>query len=306
MTIECPNCRSDDFQFVQPYRNHSSFLEGSYIARCVVCDINFITPAPEATEWQSYNENYFERAHDGLNLDHASIAFHQAMAKIRVEHVIKNLDPPKPSPTVLEIGPGIGYFAKQWKEQFPESSYFVLESDKNLHAHLLERGIMVLDKGIEQLEAGSVDICIMSHVLEHVIYPSDVLREVTAPLKKGGLLFIEVPCLDFIYKDIHEPHMLFFSKEALRGCARRAGFSNTKLTYHGDKISVIRRYAFLRRVMVKLSRLTKLPLTIGFGPADNIIKQYDFTVEQALAVAQTQPFVTNQEPSRWLRMIARK
>lgn len=306
MTAACPNCGSYNFQLIMPYRNQSKFLAGCDIAQCKDCDLNYIAPAPSEATWVSYNENYFKSAHDGLSAAPQAIEFHEALAKIRLEHVVKNLDLSIAAPTVLEIGPGVGYFAEQWRKRFHGGDYFVLESDISLHPTLREQGIRVLEEGIAQLENDSVDVCVMSHVLEHVIYPSDLLRDVNRLLRDDGLLFVEVPCLDFLYKNVHEPHMLFFSREALANCAKKAGFSNLRLTYHGDRISQIRLFDLLRRILIKLSRITNLPLTIGFSPNDDIVKLYGLTTNQALAVAQTRPFVTQDVPSRWLRMVARK
>lgn len=306
MTTGCPNCGGSNFRRVMAYRNQSSLLAGCDIVQCECCDISFIKPAPDEAAWVRYNENYFERAHDGLNLAPEAVAFHQALAKIRVEHVSSHLCSSKASPSVLEIGPGVGYFANEWKKKFPETVYFAIESDTSLYSGLRKNGVRVLENGIQQLPERCVDVCIMSHVLEHVIYPSNVLHDSTKPLRNGGLLFVEVPCLDFMYKKIHEPHMLFFSRKALANCAKRAGFKEIQLTYHGDKISKIRRYSLVRRILVKLSRMMNLTLTIGFGPSDDIIARYNLTGQQALAVAQTRPFAMQEKPSRWLRMIARK
>jgi hypothetical protein len=306
MKAACPNCGGNDFHQIMPYQNQSRLLDGCDISQCETCEIHFITPAPDQESWLAYNRSYFESAHSGLNLAPMSVIYHQAMAKIRVKHILESIGTSNPPASVLEIGPGVGYFARYWKTCFPECDYYALESDTSLHSCLRENGIQVLEDGIEQLENRPIDMCVMSHVLEHVINPSDTLRYVTEPLRKNGLLFVEVPCLDFLYKDVHEPHMIFFSESSLADCAKRAGYDGLKLSFHGDRISSIRRYDLPRRILVKLSRLTNIQLTHGFGPSDNTVKYYNLTDEEALAVAQTRPFVGQNEPSRWLRMIARK
>ena len=65
---------------------------------------------------------------------------------------------------------------------------------------------------------GKMDVIIISHVLEHVSDPKGFLSFANSFLKKGGALFVEIPCNDFQHKTIMEPHLLFFDKKPLKFC----------------------------------------------------------------------------------------
>ena len=120
MKAACLNCGGSDFHQIMPYQNQSRLLDGCDIYQCETCEIHFITPAPDQEAWLAYNRSYFESAHSGLNLAPMSVIYHQAMAKIRVKHVLESIGTSKPPASVLEIGPGFGYFAQYWKMCFPE------------------------------------------------------------------------------------------------------------------------------------------------------------------------------------------
>ena len=71
---------------------------------------------------------------------------------------------------------------------------------------------------------------INTKVLEHVPDPLPFLKVMYADLKKGGLLFIEVPDVSDIYSlpSTHDrfwiPHIYFFSANTLSALLRKVGF----------------------------------------------------------------------------------
>lgn len=83
-----------------------------------------------------------------------------------------------------------------------------------------------------QVEAGSFDAAVMTHVLEHCLDPLRALRNVAALLAPGGLLFVEVPNNDAIvaersgtcwfYFDAGR-HVNFFTLDSLSAMVWRVG-----------------------------------------------------------------------------------
>jgi hypothetical protein len=102
-------------------------------------------------------------------------------------------------------------------------------------------------------------------------------------LNVGGLLFVEVPCLDQDYKKQHEPHVSFFSKVALETLAARAKFTDVKVSFHGDTLSDIKKYDFSRSVIIKLLNISGLDLILPFGPNKDQVAEFELTRLQQAA-----------------------
>ena len=71
---------------------------------------------------------------------------------------------------------------------------------------------------------GKFNIIVLSHVLEHVVNPIDYLKLVNNLLVKNGILYIEVPFLDYQYKGEFFPHLLFFKPQSLQNLCDNVGF----------------------------------------------------------------------------------
>ena len=307
MSIICPVCSGDKVRLEQAYKASSKMLTGRHIYSCSSCDIGFVHPLPDDKEWFDYNASYFDSAHGGVNRAAITVAFNKAVAKIRLMHLQEKLLQSGVQPKrVLEIGPGEGYFAAAFQSVFPEVEYFAVESDRSVHGELMSNGVHILDDLDASGQGTEFDAVIISHVLEHTLGPVVSLHAMTAGLRKGGVLFIEVPCLDYAYKPIHEPHVMFFSKPALEFTIGAAGFDDMCVTYHGDTIADIRRFDLVRRIFVKLSLVTGLPISLFVGPSKLVIEQFNLGPLETLAVVQTRPYARQDSQARWLRAVAVK
>ena len=79
----------------------------------------------------------------------------------------------------------------------------------------------------------SDDFVILSHVLEHVTEPILFLRSFADKMKKGGHLFIEVPCMDWKHKTLDEPHLLFFDKKPMEVLLEQLKLTQLNIAYYG-------------------------------------------------------------------------
>ena len=52
--------------------------------------------------------------------------------------------------SVLEIGPGQGYFMREFKNWMPNLNYYVVESDPSVHDDLKRQGAAVIDASISR------------------------------------------------------------------------------------------------------------------------------------------------------------
>jgi SAM-dependent methyltransferase len=301
--MNCPVCSSVNSSNLGAYRSRNQIFKGAYRLSCESCGLVYISPFPSDLELRSFNEDYFFQAHGDECSRPSAINFSSGLAKIRLNHLKKftqlhNL----PILRVLEFGPGSGYFAKYFLEQNQGASYLAVETDTSCHPRLNSLGVEVVDvNDIDNLE-GSIDLVVMSHVLEHVSNPNAFLGRAYQMLKKGGFIFIEVPCMDFLHKDFDEPHLLFFDKKSLETLLGSVNFKLITTSYHGVP---------LKNLMVK-SKLIKL---LGLVFSEFKRRSLDFfngdnfdglTVDELQATFKFYPAKTQLKKAWWLRAVAFK
>lgn len=299
--MKCPICKSTDVVIVKPYAAANPFFAGSKICQCGECNMQMISPLPSEDSWESYNNSYFINAHGGLNPSKWIETYNTGVAKIRLNAFIKYLNEENVTvSSVLEIGPGQGYLMREFKKRLPNLDYYVVESDSSLHDELIRHGATVIDVAdVNTLKP--VDAVIATHVLEHTLDPIGFLRHFTSVLRPGGAVFIETPCLDHEYKDLHEPHVLFFEKSTLGRCLELCDLQHVTLTYNGDVIKNLRRNGLIRKCLVKLEVKTGVPFHVVLGQYWAKDQSFGLTYQQTLAIAETSPHIEQGIPARWVR-----
>lgn len=273
---------------------------------CDSCEMVFASPMPGARELSDYNARYFASAHGGAPRDAVSVAFHSAVNRLRVAHVEQYAAKRGiAASSVLEVGAGAGHFARHWLASRPGSLYYAIESDTSMHGALTELGVQIVADA-EMLAADTVDIVVMSHVLEHTIDPAAFLRAVTLPLRRGGTLFVEVPCRDFEFKALDEPHLLFFDKGPLGRLLTECGFGDCKLTYHGVEIAKLRADSNVKLLWARVrAHLLARGVVAPFARAAAGLEVLERPLERA-AVAPFEAHRTHASPAAWLRAVGSK
>jgi SAM-dependent methyltransferase len=256
---------------------------------------------PSEAEWSTYNANYFARAHGQSSDTSGARLFRAGMGKLRVSHVIVELERRRVEPhAVLEIGPGYGEFVAAFMAARPDVAYFAQETDSSVLDTLAKLGVQLVGSSDDPALAGQVDLVVISHVLEHTIDPVNFLRACTQCLRPGGVLFVEVPCRDDLYKSEDEPHLLFFDKPAMTELMTRARFSDLTLTYHGGSHIELWRENVQSPMLAALKKLVlKLRGFVPFGHLGLTPKEWSVV----------RPFKGHQRsdlPARWLRLVATK
>jgi SAM-dependent methyltransferase len=73
------------------------------------------------------------------------------------------------------------------------------------------------------------DIIILSHVLEHISSPLTFLNNIKKKIKKGSILYIEIPGLNNpqirLTRSIQIGHLMYFNLDTLRAMAESVGFN---------------------------------------------------------------------------------
>jgi SAM-dependent methyltransferase len=240
--LQCPLCRSLSCVKEMPYRGQHVIFQGLALYRCSECAIVFASPPPTEDELTVYNSDFFSASGSGIPTNAETLLFFRGVAQLRLQYIESGLcGAPMPS-SVLEIGPGPGYFCTQYLNQTPRARYAAVETDLSCHDSLKELGVDVHESFEALADTGKhFDLVVISHVLEHCAQPRDFLERALSFLVPGGILFAEVPCRDYEYKDIFEAHLLFFDKEPMRCLMNELGLDIIKLSYHGESIGKMQR-----------------------------------------------------------------
>ena len=305
MTATCPICQSFDFEYNGPYRgSHPVFLEKQRVC-CRNCGLIYANPMPDDCALRKFNANYFTNAHGGNLQNKVSNAFFSGIAQLRIDYINSYLARHKKTVSkILELGPGPGFFASNWLKTHPESTYSAIETDKTCHATLKKFGVRIIDSEDRQIKSESCDLLVMSHVLEHVSSPIHFLSSVTRNLRKGGVVFIEVPCRDWEHKAIDEPHLLFFDKEPMKLLLGKLGFIDIQVTYHGKKILDLQKSPKIASAMMGLrSKLIELGVIAPFSRKRHGMEELTSALERAV-LAPYQAHQESLEPAWWLRAVA--
>jgi len=303
---KCPVCLSSKLEIRADYRSEHSMLRYLKRAECTNCGLFFANPMPNQKDIDDYNSTYFVTAHDGQPQCKVSNAFFSGIAKLRVAHLRKYLDLNNiPVNSILECGPGFGFFASAWLDSNPNTSYYAIETDESCHASLRVMGVTVIEQHSTNTNDG-LDSVVMSHVLEHVAEPSEFILASCVDLKKGGALFIEVPCNDWKHKIIDEPHLLFFDKKPMYTLLSSLGFVNIQISYHGTSITELQSENRLARLWMKIrSKLLSKGLIMPFGWRRQGMETLNIPFERA-AVAPFNAHKESSVPAWWLRVVATK
>jgi SAM-dependent methyltransferase len=105
-----------------------------------------------------------------------------------------NLIPEVPG-TCLDCGCGAGNNARLLKSRgWKVTGITVSADEKQLAAEFCEQVYLAdLENGIPKTIEGSFDLILMSHVLEHLVYPEKLMRDGKRVLSKEGLIAVAVP-----------------------------------------------------------------------------------------------------------------
>ena len=307
MNEACPVCLSTDSKLQGDYRGtHPAFL-GMKRVRCLTCELIFATPMPSESALQQFNASYFMTAHGGQPNSPVSSGFFTAIARLRGAHLDRYLvNHATTVSRVLQLGPGPGFFARNWLEHHPSTIYTAIETDSSCHASLAKLGVRLVEDVAAHGARESVDLVVMSHVLEHVSNPVQFLSDSTRNLRKGGALFIEVPCRDCEHKSMDEPHLLFFDKAPMQHLLVNLDFEDIEVSYHGQEIAKLRTPSrFNAKMMALRSRLISLGVVAPFGHMRQGMECIASQLERAIVA----PFLAHREsstPAWWLRASAKK
>ena len=233
----CNLCRSRDYRQIYKILDYD-------IVECCNCGFVFLNPAPAEALPEIYQEGYFTGSfsnQDTFNISgwdyfssehYSEVLLHSREALDDIEGFI--------SPgRILDIGCGPGVFlaeasARGWTPYGFDLSDFAV---KYAVEQLGLRNVRKMDVEHIDYDENSFEAISLFHVIEHVLYPRELIEASYKILKQGGILFIETPDIstrrakgagrDWRYLKIPE-HLNYFSIKTLSKLLKEAGFTPLK------------------------------------------------------------------------------
>lgn len=133
---------------------------------------------------------------------------------------------------VLDIGASTGAFL----ELFKESGWETWGIEPSKSGEIARKKVTKLLRTTFEkvnLPRNYFDVVILNHTLEHVADPVSILKKVKTVLRKGGIVFVDVPNFGGLSSKLFgrywrfltpEEHLFHFTKESLAKVLKKAGF----------------------------------------------------------------------------------
>lgn len=304
MSDECLICQGTDTEKQSRYRHHNPVFKDMYLTRCNSCGMVFSIPMPKDEDIQDFNNSYFSSAHGVQTHGEIESSFFSAIALLRISYIEKYfINKNIQVNSVIEFGPGYGYFAENWLNKYPKTSYYAVETDSSCYERLKNLGVQLFDVTKENKK---FDLVVMSHVLEHVSNPVSFINDAMKNLRSGGVIFIEVPCRDWEHKFVDEPHLLFFDKKPIQLLLEKSGCEDIVTSYYGQEINQLQNISLFLKIWRAIrSRAISLGIVFPFSHMRPGMEKLDNSLQRAV-VAPYKAHRESANPAWWLRAIAIK
>jgi len=236
----CPLCGHGAFGESLPYKpkDSSPLFSDKRLVRCASCRVFSIYPLPSQDELEKYYASYWPK---GALSSHFPLF--EAQTGSRRAYFKKFLPPDGEDFGVLDIGAGFGHAGLELRKNLKKSAAFydAVEVDPEALDYLKK---VVQPRNIytrpEEAE-GPYRLILLSHILEHLPNPLEFLASLKSRVSDLGVLFIEVPNQDHLYKKYNEPHLIFFDQAGLCALVKKAGFEVVQADTCGPKIEELRK-----------------------------------------------------------------
>ena len=182
----------------------------------------------------------------------------------------------------LEVGPDIGYIVADAVREAAYDHYWLFEPNRAVHAELAAatagkpHTISTDMNDLSPVPDASVGVAVMIHVLDHLLDPMAILRQVHAKLKPGGVLAVvthnEGSTLRRVMGTRFPPfclqHPELYNPGSMTNVLTRAGYARVDVARSKNYFPIdfmIKQAAFTFGVKIEKLPLPKLPLGLKLG-----------------------------------------
>ena len=301
--MKCNLCKSTEFKTISNYKYSDKIFKNLKLYLCKNCEVYFSYPLIKDEKLNIYYNNTPNTSIGEPNSGRTNLAFAHMLAKKRTLYILNNSTLPKDKKIkILEIGPGYGHLSSSIKSEFIIENYSAIESDLKCH-HTLNKLDINIYKDLNEIPKNSkYDLIVLSHILEHVQDPTNFFKNLNIYLNDKGIIFVDIPCEDWRYKSIFEPHLFFYNKKSLYGLFNILNLKILSIDYFGDEIKNIKNDNpfFFKKLFKRLFKYIQYIYysiyLFNFGsPVLEFIANKNFKADK-----------NNINKSRWIRLIVEK
>lgn len=192
---------------------------------CPTCNVGVAFPEISEKEMQEYyvSGHYWQNAKLRGSLKDFPVPY--TLAKIRWKIIEEELIAKKrKNISILDIGAGFGCIGMVAGKSRKVSldRYVMLEPDLKMHKNFqMIRQKWKIKSEFEAFDSlekvsGKYDVVVLSHVLEHLREPQVLLKKTLLFLNDGGILLVDVPNQDYLFKRDVFPHVIFFNLSSMK------------------------------------------------------------------------------------------
>ncbi len=226
---KCPVCKSDRIFKLKGYERHD-------LTKCKKCGFVFEGVIPTSEELEMHYCNY-------------SYDKEQYLSPITIKsynNLLDEFDKFRQSNKILDVGCGRGFFLeianqRGWQTEGIEYSKKAIEICK-------KKGIKVHESSfnLDDFEGKPFDVITSFEVIEHINNPIEVINNIKALVRKGGLFYCTTPnfnsYLRYLLKDRYNiidypEHLSYYTKSTLNKVITESGFIKYKILCTGISIS---------------------------------------------------------------------
>jgi 2-polyprenyl-3-methyl-5-hydroxy-6-metoxy-1,4-benzoquinol methylase len=293
MSWICSVCGSTEVARRQ--RLHSRFraFRERKLVTCACCSAKTVHPLPDADELAAINRTYWESTGNGGPDAREGLL---ELAKHRVDYLMSHCGSLE-GKRILDIGAGHAYPFDAMKLLGIDSDYCAVESDDRMREELAEKGVTPYES-LDEVANQSFDLVILSHVVEHVESPVEFLKVATERLADDGVMFVEVPNQDDVFKLSLGLHLAVYNPKAISTLCETAGLSVNQVSTAGVAIEELRP-TFVARCEYRLKHTSRLGYRV-WRRARRALSAGEAHIDRNAILSR------NDNQGRWLRVLARK
>jgi 2-polyprenyl-3-methyl-5-hydroxy-6-metoxy-1,4-benzoquinol methylase len=292
--MRCPSCLSKVVTEKQDYIGKSKVFQEKKLFECSSCQLVFALPAPTSAELTHYYNTYWDGEFATVSPSTEQYYLAQSISRIRYIKQYVNIEK---NSHVLDVGAGAGTMADALKKEGVECHYNAVEPDNTQRNQLVKKhNFFYAYREVDEISnKKKFDFIVLSHVLEHVTDPHNFIEKLISFLNPNGSLFIEVPNQDYKYKNIIEPHLLFFNQKSLLKC----------IESHGKIVNIISVGKKIGKIKLSTDHPTKY---WGITFIKELIKAFTRKLDNHYTNKQISKYQMSDygRNRQWLRAIIRK
>lgn len=190
----------------------------------------------------------------------------------------------------LEIGPDVGYIVRHAVRDASYDRFWLFEPNRAVHDQLADacggrpHTISVDMDNLAEVPDGSVGLAVMIHVLDHLLDPRPMLRQISAKLRPDGALVVvthnEASVLRRVmgrkFPPLSLQHPQLYNPRSIAQLLKRATFDRVTVMRTKSYFPVafmIRQAAWMVGVNLAKMPLPRLPLGLRLGNIVTIAKR---------------------------------